>query len=167
MSVIASIPPVVIPLKASRGRDKPLLSLRLSDGYSWAHEFGASSPTDLKDGCFEAFVALSIEWNRRGRNTSTRPGSLQLHVLDDVTAIHSWINASYGTRSDRMIIVRSPGTATNGEDWDSAPWEKYWLCCLRCWNACYLLNQFCSTVIERLDVADEIRRKLEGGGLTA
>ena len=123
-------------------RQKPL-KLRLSDGYSWAHEFEAVGPETLRDGCFEAWVACLVERDRR-----TCPRQLELHVYEDVS--RHWINANYGTDSAKIVVVSQPGTAT-AHDWNDEPWETYWLRCLRCWNACYRLNLFCRQIPKMLN----------------
>ena len=140
-------PPADAPPKATPGRDRPLLTQRLSDGHTWAHEFGASSHHELRDGCLEAWVACRMEWQRRadalpthqtrkrGLMLATMPRELQLHVFDTTTPGGAWLNANYGTRDDRRVVVRCPGTATNGEAWEGADWLDTWRRCLRCWWA--------------------------------
>lgn len=150
MIAILQKPPVV----TTPSRRAPLLQIRLSDGHSWAHEFGASNPHDLRDGCFEGFVGCAIERQRRANalpayQTIKRaniiagtPRALALHVQHN----GAWLNANYGTNSEHRIIVRQPGTATNSEGWDAAPWEMYWLRCLRCWNGAEALSAFCRSI---------------------
>lgn len=156
-------------------RDKPLLTVRLSDGRTWAHEFGASTADELRDGCFEAWVACRLEWQRRAdllpqHQTHKRaavlagmPRSLQLHVRDTSGGrLGDWIGANYGTDGMRLVVVRCPGTATNGELWDCAPWLEYWARCLRAWWSAAELARFVGSTLPRM-----LREELGGDAAAA
>jgi hypothetical protein len=156
MTIVINRPPVA-PTVAPRGdRHDPLLTLRVSDGYTWAHEFGASDASELRDGAFEAFVALTLEWQRRAdalpaHQTINRaavlrsmPHSLQLQVLDTsgITNQPNWVSANYGSDPMRMIVVQHPGDARTPDAWAESDWPTYWRRCLRAWMAMTELAQF-------------------------
>lgn len=175
MPIVIDRPPVgTPPADTNPGRDRPLLTLRLSDGHSWAHEFGASNADDLRDGCFEAWVACRLEWQRRAgllpehqtikraQTLATMPRTLVLHVLDTSSAnADVWINANQSDNPLRQLVVLPPGTATNAEAWVDAPWADTWLRCLRAWWAAAELTRFLGGM--RSWLADAVPQAIERG----
>lgn len=179
MSAAATHPPINAGRKATRGRrERLLLELRLSDGRSWAHEFGASSADELRDGAFEAWVACRVEWQRRVETfparqsrkraamLATMPDALQLHVRDTNALDRAWLNANYGADPMRCIVICCPGTATNGELWSAADWHETWGRCLRSWWAAAELARFLRTWQQYLELTERIGaalRRVSGG----
>lgn len=154
-----------VPVAEDRSSDQPLLMLRLSDGRTWAHEFGASGHHDLRNGCFEAWVACRMEWQRRAparqwfkRSRPATPAALELDVLD-TSARHVWVNASHGTVSAGTTIVPCPGPATHAQEWEGPPWDVYWERCLRTWSKCAETTRFLNSVAH--DFGIEVRRAAE------
>lgn len=150
------------------GRDRPLLSLRLSDGATWAHEFGASTADELRDGCFEAWVACRLEWQRRAdllpaHQTMKRsavlasmPTALQLHVRDTSGGrLGDWIDANHAVDPMRRLAVLHPGTATNAEAWSDASWLDTWGRCLKSWWSAAELARFLGSTLPRM-LRDEL-----------
>lgn len=135
-----------------------MLTLRLTDGCSWSHEFTAGSTPDLRDGCLEAWVQCVAEWQRRAAELpahqtrkralmlASTPRELQLHVLDDASSGRAWVHASYGTRDGKALVIRRPGTAPDGETWPGADWPGAWARCKRCAAKMMLLSAFCGSV---------------------
>lgn len=172
-----SPPPAAVAPRGGPERGRPLLTLRLSDGRTWAHEFGASSPHDLRDGCMEAWIACRMEWQRRAGELptyqtrkralilTTLPQDLQLHILDTTGGQSgTWLNANHGTRDDRMIVIRQPGTASNGEAWEAAPWLEYWRRCMVAWWRASELSRFLQSFIRDLALEDRMREAMERWG---
>ncbi len=182
MTTIVFRPPTDTAPGIPRDRDRPLLTLRLSDGHTWSHEFGASSHDDLREGCFEAWVACRIEWQRRadalpahqtrkrGLTLACIPRELQLHVLDTTTPgrDRAWLNANYGTRDDRRLVIRCPGTAPDAEAWEGADWLDTWRRCLRAWWSASELSKFLQSFARDLEleerIAEAVRHMKNGAG---
>lgn len=165
-------PPIAPPAAgADRPRRGPLLRLRLSDGASWAHEFDASSADDLRDQCFEAFVACSVEWHRRAdllpahqttrraKVVQGRPRHLELHLRDP--AAGAWVNASWAADPMRKLIVSEPGTAA-GDTWRTAQWADAWFACLRTADAAHRLAVFLGQTVPAM-----LREGLADGDMAA
>ncbi|MBN8508536.1 MAG: hypothetical protein J0L57_07990 [Burkholderiales bacterium] len=157
--------------------------LRLSDGRTWAREFGASTADELRDGCFEAWLACRMEWQRRAAELpahqsrkraamlATVPTTLQLHVRDTTAPGRGWLNANFGRDATRLLVVRCPGDAPNAEAWDGADWPDAWARCLRTWCAAAELTRFLANLgreltreLRRHDerIAAELRRLQRG-----
>lgn len=133
------------------------LRIRLSNGFSWAHEFEANGPYALRDGCAEAHfdhlqyaesVALahaphqSRDWERARAKIMRAP--IYMHVQHR----GQWLNANYATDSERMLVVRAPGTAASGEVWADADWADAWMRCVRCKSAADALDSFCGNIAD-------------------
>ncbi len=149
---IAPPAPPAVGTAAPRG---PLLRLRLSDGYTWAHEFTASDAESLMSGCFVAWAACGREWERRAlalpahqtikREAMRRaaPGVLALHVRDDFThGAASWVAAKRDAM--KVIVVRDPARV---DPCASSDWAGAWLACLKTWNGCYELARFLNRTV--------------------
>ena len=171
-ALAATRPPIGPDRGAERRRDggRPLLKLRLSDGRTWAHEFGASTAGELRDGCFEAWVGCRVEWQRRAAALpahqsrkraamlATMPAALQLHVLDTTAPARGWLNANFGRDSTRLLVIRCPGDAPNAEAWEGADRPDAWRRCLRTWCAAAELARFIAHVSREFSCGPPERR---------
>ena len=178
MIAVINRPPVAPPVSPRGDRHTPLLTLRLSDGNTWAHEFGASDAGELRDGAFEAFVALTLEWQRRAdalpahqtiRRAAlmrTMPRVLQLHVLDTAlpTNTPTWLSANYGSNPMRMIVVQHPGDAKTPDAWAESDWPTYWRRCLRAWMAAAELAQFLRGLSAAGGLFDQVAQAIRTAG---
>jgi hypothetical protein len=154
-------PPTPPRFRAGFGRR---LRVRLSNGFSWAHEFEANDPISLRDGCAEAHfehqhthaetVASRFpEYQTRNRDSVRRAARLESLYLY-VWHRRQWLNANYGTNGERLLTVRAPGAATNGESWSDADWFDAWTRCERCKSAAEMLDRFCDGIGDF--IADEL-----------
>ena len=140
MTVAAPIKPT----SAVRTRSGPFLRLRLSNGYSWSHEFEAKSADTLATGCavsWAKFVERIPEYQTRNRADCKRH-ALELHVCSPTGM---WVNSNYGTGNAHPLFVGYGPIADC---------EAVWLRCLRAWNAAFELERFCSRIPKFLDESD-------------
>lgn len=152
-------PPVGTTNKRS-GDDGRNIRLRVSDGRSWAYEFSASGPDDLRDGCFDGFVELAMEWRRRAdmlpahqtikraAHLRSLPTSLELHVAG---IGGDWVGANYGTDCGQKIIVRTPARTATPHAWGGSDWQEYWGRCARADKAIGEMRKFLAGLPKFLD----------------
>lgn len=135
------------------------LRLRLSNGYSWAHEFDANDAFSLREGCAEAHFEhrrhVDAEVNRYPAYQTRNREQARARVAGENLYLHvkhrrDWLNANYGTNSECVIFVRRPGTAPSGEAWSDADWADVWIRCVRCKSAAESLDRFCDNVVAEL-----------------
>lgn len=133
------------------------IRVRLSDGYSWAHEFGASSVRTLRIGCRSAWNAYHQHLNSlieaippyhtmtRERQASDNKyrQTLQVHVRDAYSRCRTdyWINSMWGTNAEKMQLCLDPFRFEND-------WTKIWQQCVRCDEAAAELAVFIGGVAQ-------------------